>query len=505
MSIIMLAGVVLVSCKKDDPDPEPTPAPVEDGIYVVGAGTALTDFDIKGMFKNTPNEIAQDVPRPSLQGIFVAVKAGAEGFNIWTVEGTTQKSWGPGADFAVVPEADRIADEPKVDFRVGSLVESTTPFTVDQDGLYHVVIDTELGKVSIVPVSYWGVIGGATPFSWNDDTQLPLNSGFNLESMSFEQTGIIMTKGDFKFRYSGGWKVVLDTAVVINEEKKGVNFNTNFGGTVADLVPGGSNIANETGGIYTAKMTWTLGSGYVANVNKTGDLQVVDYTNTELGLVGDGLIVDGAPHNWETTIMVQTPTVENETKYIWMYEGVEVSTDGSFKIREGQNWDGLSYGFPQVEMAGLAAALFEANGDGNFVPLENGIFDIKFEINAVTDSYTFTVNPAGAAPEMFMLGDGCAAGWDNETALPMSKVSDGVYTLTTTLNGTGTFIKFITTFGQWAPMYGTDENATSTSGNLVYRETESDPDPANIPAPEAAGDFVVTMNINDMTYTIAAK
>lgn len=504
MSIIMLAGVVLVSCKKDDDDPEPTP-PVEDGIYVVGAGTALADFDIKGMFKNTPNEIAQDIQRPSLQEIFVAVKAGAEGFNIWTVEGTTQKSWGPGADFAVVPEDARIADEPKVDFRVGSLVESTTPFTVQQDGLYHVVIDTELGKVSVVPVSYWGVIGGATPGGWSDDSELPLVGAFDLNSMSFEVTDLVMTKGDFKFRYSGGWKVVLDTVVVIDAEKTGVNFNTNFGGAVADLVPGGPNIANETGGKYTVKMTWTLGSGYKATVTRTGDLEVVDYSNTELGLVGDGLIVDGAPHNWETTIMVQTPTIENETKYIWMYEGVEVSTDGSFKIREGQNWDGLSFGHPQVTMAGLAADNFETNNDGNFVPLENGVFDIKFEIDAVADSYTFTVNPAGAAPELYILGDGSAAGWDNGAALPLTKVSDGVHTITTTLNGAGTSVKFITTLGQWAPMYGTDDNGTSTSGNLVYRETESDPDPASIPAPDVAGEYVITANINDMTYTIDAK
>ncbi len=502
MSIILLASVVFVSCKKDKDDPTPVTPPVEDGVYIKGAGTGLTDFDIKGLMKVTRNEVNQ-TERASLLDIYVAVKAGSDGFNIWTVSGTTQTSWGPGADFAVVPEADRIADEPKVDFWRGSIVESTTPFTVPADGLYHIVIDTELGKVAVIPVSYWGVIGAATPGGWGADTQIPAG-GFDLNTMTFEMTDITMTKGDFKFRYSGGWKVIIDDNVDLGGGVVGVRVNTNYGGAVSALVPGGDNIANETSGKYTAKLVWTLGSGYVATVTKTGDLELVDYTNTELGLIGDGLVVDGAPHNWETTIMVQTPTVENETNYIWNFNGVEVSTTGSFKIREGQSWDNLSFGYPQVTMAGLAADKFDTNGDGNFVPLEDGTYDIKFEIDAVTDTYTFTVNPAGAAPEMFMLGDGSAAGWDNGAALPMMKAADGVYYITSTLNGAGTYIKFITTLGQWAPMYGTDAAGTSTSGNLVFRPTENDPDPSSIPAPDEAGVYTVTIDINNMTYSVAA-
>jgi hypothetical protein len=42
-------------------------------------------------------------------------------------------------------------------------------------------------------------------------------------------------------------------------------------------------------------MVWTLGTGFAATMTKTGDLDAFNYTNTELGLIGDGLIVDGAP------------------------------------------------------------------------------------------------------------------------------------------------------------------------------------------------------------------
>jgi hypothetical protein len=249
-------------------------------------------------------------------------------------------------------------------------------------------------------------------------------------------------------------------------------------------------------------MVWTLGAGYVATATKTGDLNLIDYTNTELGLVGNGLMVDGVQHNWDLTVKVSKPVVENVTTYIWTYNQVGVTTLGSFTIREGQDWTKKSIGYNDVTMAGLAADKFTTNADGNFVPTVDGTYDMVLKIDAVTEKYTFTVNPVGAAPEMFMLGDGCSAGWDNTKALPMTKASTGVYYITTTL-GAAKSIKFITTLGAWAPMYGTNSTGTSTGGDLVYRATESDPDPSNIPTPATEAKYVVTINTTTLKYTIA--
>lgn len=153
-------------------------------------------------------------------------------------------------------------------------------------------------------------------------------------------------------------------------------------------------------------------------------------------------------------------------------------------------------------MAGTAANKFGADGDGNFVPLEDGNYNIVFEIDAATEVYTFTVDLAGPVPDLFMLGDGCSAGWDNTYALPMTG-TDGVYSITTTLFPNG-FIKFITILGEWAPMYGTDTAGTSTGGNLVFRPTGNDPDPESIPTPATEGLYTVTADITNLTYTIAA-
>lgn len=499
--MVALASLVIGfnSCKDDDDDDPPVV--ILDGYYVKGDATAAADFNDKAIMKMAKNEIGQ-ADRAELMELYIAMKAGAPGFNIVMVAGDVQTTFGPGSDFAVVPEAERITDEPKVDFWRGSYIETNTAFTVPADGLYHVVIDTEYKKVVIAPV-VWGVIGAATPLGWGGSTPMPA-TGFDLNAITFEETDVVLTKADFKFRYSDGWKIVLDTTNDNGALDPGVRVNTNFGGAVDALVAGGDNISNTVPGKYTIQMMWSLTGGTTAAVTKTADLELIDYSATELGLIGDGLMVGGVQHDWESTIMLSVPTIENETDYLWTYETVEVTTLGSFKIREGQDWDHKSIGFGDVTMAGISADKFEGNGDGNFVPLEDGTYDFELKINAVTETYTLTVNPAGAAPELFAVGDGCAAGWDAALALPFSG-SNGVYTLTTNLNGTGTYIKFLTTLGQWAPMYGTDGDGTSTGGNLVYRPTEDDPDPASIPCPETAGTYTVTVNTNDMTYTIAAK
>jgi len=497
--MIMAFALTTTSCKKDDPvTPGTDPVIVLDGTYVKGAGTALTDYDAKGMMKITRNEVVQE-DRAQLLDIYVAVKGGNDGFNIVTVAGATKTVMGPGADFAQVAEGDLDGDEPVNGLWRGSIVESTTPFTVPEDGLYHVAYDTELGVVTIARVN-WGIIGAATPGGWGGSTDLPA-TGFDLNAMTFTASDVVLTKGDFKFRYSNGWKVILSPDFDLGNGNAGIKVNSNYGGAVDALVPGGDNIVNDTPGKYTITMVWTLGAGTTATLEKTGDLETIDYSATELGLVGDGIIVDGNPLGWDLTIMNSVPVITDETTYTWTYAGVEVSTDGSFKIREGQDWTGKVIGYPDVTMGGTAAAEFETNGDGNFVPLTSGTYDFELIIDAVTETYTLNVKTAGAAdPEMYMLGDGCAAGWDNTAALAMTGTG-GEYTITADLVAGN--LKFITTLGQWAPMYGTDAEGTAAAGNLVFRETESDPDPSTIPV-EVDGTYTVTVNTNDMTYTVVA-
>jgi len=390
--LFLAALVTFTACETDDDDDDDDNGTlVEDGFYLKGAATALTELSSTGQLKVTRNEVLQE-NRSDLLEIFVAVQSGSEGFNLVEVAGAEQKTYGPGTDFVEITGDALDGEEPTLGLWKGSYAESTTPFTVPENGLYHIAIDKELQVVVIAKVE-WGVIGAATPGGWSSSTQLTEGT-FDKNSIAFEINDLELTKADFKFRYSNGWKIILDADYDLGSGNKGIKVNTNFGGSISALVPGGDNINNETPGKYTVTMTWSLTGGHVATATKTGDSETPDYTDTELGLVGNGLIINDTVAGWETTILLSTPEVAN-TKYTWTWTDVTVVDTGSFKIREGQNWEGLVIGYPQVTLTGSAADKFETNADGNFVPLESGAYNFILDIEATTSTYTLNVEPGG--------------------------------------------------------------------------------------------------------------
>jgi hypothetical protein len=387
LALLFSATIAITGCSNDEDDTTPTPTLVEDGFYVNGDATFLGDFDLATTFSSTLNEVGQK-DRPELLEAVVALNAGS--FNIVQVAGSDRTTWGPAADFAEV--ATGTTDEPKVPFWRGSLEVTDNAFTITDQGLYHIYIDTEVAKVVIVPVSYWGIIGGATPNGWGDDTRME-STGFDAGSITFQATDVALTLGDFKFRMSGGWKVEVDTTYDDGSGDIGIKANTNFGGSVDALAAGGDNITNSEGGIYTVTMVWTAGEGYTASLEKTDDLPAEDWTNIELGLVGDGLMNMGAQHNWDETIFLTKPDA-NGTVYTYTFADVQVTTGGGgFKMREGQTWDNKIIGFPDIAtIDGDGAADFETNGDGNFVPLvDMATYDMVFVVNGQTDDRTLTI------------------------------------------------------------------------------------------------------------------
>lgn len=396
LSWILIASLLVFSaCDKDDDDPAPTV--IEDGIYVKGAATALTDFDIKGLFKATKNEVI-NADRADLLEIYVAVKAGAEGFQIANVVGGTPKYWGPGADFAEVTAG--TIDEPKVAFWRGSYTETETVFTVPTDGLYHIAIDLEVGKVVVVPVEYWGIIGGATAIGWSGDTKME-STGFDLNTMTFQVTDMELSNAEFKFRYSGGWKVEIDTTYDNGgSNDPGIKVNTNFGGAVDALVPGGANIANTVPGVYTATLTWTLGTGYVAALTKTGDVAKTDWTGVVLDAVGIGVsadnttaIPDPSSWGWGNKLLADNagvPIISGDL-YVWTWSGIwlEAGAGNGFKLRtengvapatNGANFDA---GYDAVNLTASTTHVWDG-GDGNLYVDAKAQYNITITIDAAT-------------------------------------------------------------------------------------------------------------------------
>lgn len=128
--------------------------------------------------------------------------------------------------------------------------------------------------------------------------------------------------------------------------------------------------------------------------------------------------------------------------------------------------------------------------------------EIAGDYRIVADTFNLTYEVSPVTSELYMLGDGTTAGWDNTAPLQMEKVSPGIFRITTTLGGEGLYLKFLTVVGAWAPQYGTDASGTSMEGNLVYRPDETATDPSSIPCPSSAGEYTVTVNLATMTYSI---
>ena len=401
--LLSLFTIAFISCKDDDNGGTNL---VEDGVYVVGAGTPLTSLSTKGLMATGVNEVGQ-APRDGMYEIYMTVLAGADGFNIVEKAGSIETTYGPDAVSSVV--MDGTNDQPKdVTIQKGTFKETTDKFTVPADGLYHIVIDMNTGTVAIVPIDHWAVIGAATPLGWGGETVLPLKGTFNFASnvVEFEGTNLKMDKGEYKFRYDNGWKVELSG--------DSVKFNTNLGGeSLTALTPGGANInfAGTDRGYYTIKMKWSLTSGLVVTLSKTGSITPTDYTNIHFGIIGncyykpDGTTQASWDINWGATSLLNhadslahtiAPVVTNTTTYTWTWDHVGIVTpatptdDMVFKIRQDANWSGKSIGYGALTMAGAAASNF-SNKDGNIKCSTTGDYKFILVIDATTENYTFTV------------------------------------------------------------------------------------------------------------------
>ncbi|MCF8372113.1 MAG: SusF/SusE family outer membrane protein [Bacteroidales bacterium] len=475
--ILMAALLVFSACKKDDDD-DPV-VTVEDGMYVKGAGTALTGFDIKGLLKTANNEVTQE-PRAELKEIYIAVKGGADGFNIVTVAGTEQVTYGPGPDFAEVDAASLDVEEPKAGLWRGSIIETTTPFTVAEDGLYHFMYDTELMIGAIAKVE-WGIIGGATPGGWSDNTPLT-SSGFDLNAMSFSIPSVTILENEWKFRYSNGWKIILDADYDLGGGTTGIKVNTNLGGAIDALVAGGGNIANAVYANYTVTLNWTLGAAYTATSVWESDAEPLPEYPENLYMIG--ATVGG--WDWAT---IDLPMVAVHShpelfwKIVWMEAGV---ADEGIKFAPAKEWVG------DFGKTGDATNGVWAKGAENVPgPAVSGYYMVVVDL----ENETVEVN----VPTVYLIGD-CIGSWDalNPDGLFTVDNVNKVVTITKDLvAGNVRMYAAATTLA--ADWWQAEFNIFSDV--IEFRATGGDQDPVTL----AAGNYTINLNFINHAGTITTN
>lgn len=398
-SWLILAALLTFTACDDDDDSAPVDEIILDGIYIMGDATALSTYDTDGRFTITKNEVNQE-DRSTLLEKYIAISSTGT-FKIMQVAGSTKTQIGPGADFALVPTGERDTDEPSAeDFWRGSYAETTTEFSVPEDGLYHVIIDTEVGKVVVARV-VWGVIGAATPDGWGTSTVLT-ESAFDKETMTFSITDMELRGGDWKFRYSNGWKIEIDTMDANSDNW--VKVNTNYGGAVSDLVPGGANIVNDDPGVYDITVTWTLADGTAAVATKTADLPLTNWTGVICDAVGTGVSVDNAnavtdPSSWgwgNKLLADDVPAISGDV-YTWTWTNIVLEANEGFKLRTENgvapsNGNGANFdvGYSAVDVASSSALVADAGG--NLSVTAKGTFVITLTIDAAdNDSKTIVI------------------------------------------------------------------------------------------------------------------
>ncbi|MFC2089723.1 SusF/SusE family outer membrane protein [Bacteroidota bacterium] len=489
--LMMLAVVSLVAITSCDTDPEPIPIPVEDGLYIRGAGTALDSLSGDGLMSLTKNEVKQEI-RNSLYEVYIAVEGGSDGFNLVNVVGGAEEVWGPGTDFAEVDTATLDIEEPQAGLWRGSYTMTETPFTVAEDGLYHVVVDTDLGVVAVAKVE-WGLIGGATPGGWSDDTEM-VESTFDMNTMTFTIEEVTLLEGKFKFRYSGGWKVILDTEFDNGEGVLGVKANTNFGGTVAALDAGGSDIANDTYGIYKFVITWKLGEGISAEQTWVRDGDPLPEYPGELYMIGGALNLDDSDSNgtpdgwqWELTDMPLIP-VHSNPHLFWRI--VYLETSEGIKFAPGKEWVG-DFGATGDATDGVYAK----GGDNVPAPAEAGYYIVV--VNLLDE--TVEVNPAKVYGIGNVFSDNS---WTGSSETNMFTVDNTAKTITSPAFATDGELRIHTSA---STMTNGEGNAVDwwqaefmlLDGMIEYRGTGDDQARVNVTAGQT-----ITLNFADGTGTI---
>ncbi len=391
----------LASCNNEED--KNLDAVVEDGFYVCGPATAITDLAAEGAVKGLMAAGTNEVDKAKRAGMYekyIALEGGKE-FELVLHEGQSEIHYGAELALSDTLEGDNV---PQIRVYQGVMAENTK-MQVAESGLYHIILDLNVNDdlsnklIMVVPVE-WGVRGAMNGWGYTPLTA----SEFNKTSITYTIDCTVESTGDFKFAHSNGWKFQLDQAGLVKAENNiGTNAETD-GGEYTSLLPGGKNIPIARGK-WNLKLTWSLESGaleksFAYTPTKTGELQAIDYSNCEMELVGSGVAetnAGAAPDansgwNWGNVLSAGKPAVDGTT-YTWTWSNVALLADG-FKIRTIDAKE--SGGVAGFDLGGdkLVDDTYATNDGGNIKPKAAGNYNIVLTIDAAADTKQIKITAA---------------------------------------------------------------------------------------------------------------
>lgn len=476
-------SLVFVSCKKDE-TPAPPVITAEDGWYISGDATSFTTLEVTNLFDATTNENDNNAARTGLYEKYVYLTAGKT-FAISQVSGGVETKYGSADAVTFNPKGK--SDQIKADVTWGTLVAGKT-IAVAKTGMYQVAFDSKLKKFLVAEITHWGVIGGAAlPGGWGSNEVMNLVGSLSPDANTYKVEGVTMIAGEFKFRYSDGWKVQLSDTITTAAMGKGaddVKVNANYGGTVAALISGGANIANTVNGIYTLTMTWTKTTGkWTAAVTKTGDYTPPTFPDV-MYLVGDA-----TAYAWTTpgdAIGAEMHKLAGGGTNVGLYWKVlYIETGKGFKI-SNKGWGNVNLGY--------ADATYDPNGvpvsdnGGNMSVATSGMYTIVLDLR--NNSKIVSVTPA----KVYGIGD-AFGGYNTDVAGNLFTIDQTAKTLTSPALPAAGNIRMYVSHPWIAAWWNSEFNVYGTE--IQYRNDGGD----QVAVPGTAGK-VITLHFDDNTGSI---
>lgn len=291
LSASALMAVCFASCNGNDENKNLDEA-VEDGFYVAGEATGVSELKPAYMMTAGTNEAADQTKRDGMYEKYIVLQGGKE-FDLKLYEAGKQTRYSATlSEFTPEEGSSNYGEDPQMAIFKGALKtgDSAPAMKVTSTGLYHIVLDlnkaNDLAEAQIIvaPVE-WGVRGAMNGWGF---TEMTATSASN-DGITYTIKDAEMPKGgEFKFAYGSAWKITLDDA---GKVRANTNLgNVNEGKAEDALAAGGKNIKVEKGGLYDITLTFKLaageiGSSYKSTITLTQESTLPD----EMYMIGAGI------------------------------------------------------------------------------------------------------------------------------------------------------------------------------------------------------------------------
>lgn len=492
----MLAFAIVgfaVSCKDDDggliipDDDDDDIVTLDDGIYVVGSAIEGDTTEVNLMVEaQVAAPASQTQARPGLNTTYVHIKNGTISFVVVddgevTVYGGSweDKETGSGMGYMLGTVTSG-----------GAAGEITD---VGTDGiLAQVVFDISTLQYIVIPVQYWQIIGTATDGSWTTGTEIALKSA-SAGEVVYEGTNIALrgTNTEFKFRVNDNWNLDIDSEECDDAVEPCLNFNTNFGGTLTEIVEGGSNMifvgGEDVDGAYTVTVTYTPGEGnsLAFSMVRTGDVEPLPEYPEAMYVVGAA-----TSYGWPAADPAENANATMH-KIAGEHEGVfwkilHLEAGAGFKL-SAAGWGAPNLGFGNITEYD-AEGITVSDVDGNMSVSESGIYIVVLDLT--NDATKLSIKAA----EVYGIGD-AFSGWTEDLAANLFTNDVAAKTVTSPVLSADGNIRMYAQHS-WIPDWWNAEFRVA-SGAIEYRNDGGDQEGVAGTAGQ-----VVTLSFDDNTGTI---